>query len=64
MEVEVVAEDGSVKIYSVKITRLSAKVAELSNLALEGDLALDRQFSTKILEYNSEGNIDALRSQH
>lgn len=54
VEVEVVAEDGTVKIYCVKITRLSAKVAELSNLALEGDLPLDREFSSRILEYNSE----------
>ncbi|XP_075906984.1 uncharacterized protein LOC142904639 isoform X2 [Nelusetta ayraudi] len=53
VEVEVVAEDGTVKIYCVKITRLSAKVAELSNLALEGDLPLDREFSSRILEYNT-----------
>lgn len=54
VEIEVVAEDGTVKIYCVKITRLSAKVAELSNLALEGDIPLDRAFSSKIYEYNSE----------
>lgn len=54
VEIEVVAEDGTVKIYCVKITRLSAKVAELSNLALEGDVPLDRAFSSKIYEYNSE----------
>lgn len=57
VEVEVVAEDGTVKIYCVKITRLSAKVAELSNLSLEGDHLLDREFSTRILEYNSERHI-------
>lgn len=57
VEVEVVAEDGTVKIYCIKITRLSAKVTELSNLSLEGDHLLDREFSSRILEYNSERHI-------
>lgn len=57
VEIEVVAEDGTVKIYCVKITRLSAKVAELCNLSLEGDHLLDREFSFRILEYNSERHI-------
>lgn len=65
VEVEVVAEDGTVKIYCVKITRLSAKVAELSNLSLEGDYLLDREFSSRIVEYNSEThgipNMDSVK---
>lgn len=54
VEVEVVAEDGTVKKYSVEITKLSAKIAELSNLTVDGDLPLNPAFSTKIYEYNSE----------
>ncbi|XP_078128958.1 uncharacterized protein LOC144532203 [Sander vitreus] len=53
VEVEVVAEDGTIKKYCVEITRLSAKIAELSNLALEGDIPLQPAFCTKIYEYNS-----------
>ncbi|XP_034753536.1 uncharacterized protein LOC117960084 isoform X2 [Etheostoma cragini] len=53
VEVEVVAEDGTVKKYCVEITRLSAKIAELSNLVLEGDIPLQPEFCTKIYEYNS-----------
>lgn len=49
-----VAEDGTVKRYCVEITRLSAKIAELSHLALEGDIPLYPVFSTKVYEYNSE----------
>ncbi|XP_044069520.1 uncharacterized protein LOC122884139 [Siniperca chuatsi] len=53
VEIEVVAEDGTIKKYCVEITRLSAKIAELSNLALEGDIPLHPAFCTKIYEYNS-----------
>ncbi|XP_059214856.1 uncharacterized protein LOC131993127 [Centropristis striata] len=53
VEIEVVAEDGTLKKYCVEITRLSAKVAELSDLALEGDILLHPAFCTKIYEYNS-----------
>lgn len=49
-----VAEDGTIKKYCVEIIRLSAKVAELSNLALEGDIPLNPAFCTKVYEYNSE----------
>ncbi|KAL3971792.1 target of EGR1 protein 1 [Sarotherodon galilaeus] len=51
--IEVVAEDGTIKKYSVEITKLSAKIAELSNLALEGDISLHPAFCTKVFEYNS-----------
>nr|XP_046256934.1 uncharacterized protein LOC124065539 [Scatophagus argus] len=53
VEIEVVAEDGTIKKYCVEITRLSAKVAELSNLALDGDIPLHPEFCTNIYEYNS-----------
>ncbi|KAG7228472.1 hypothetical protein INR49_007645 [Caranx melampygus] len=53
VEVEVVAEDGTVKKYSVEITKLSAKIAELSNLTVDGDIPLNTAFCTKIYEYNS-----------
>lgn len=49
-----VAEDGTLKKYCVDITRLSAKIAELSNLVLEGDVPFHPAFSSKIYEYNSE----------
>lgn len=54
VEVEVVAEDGTIKKYCVEITRLSAKVAELSNLELEGDIQLYPAFCSKIFEYSCE----------
>ncbi|XP_042076827.1 uncharacterized protein LOC102301712 isoform X2 [Haplochromis burtoni] len=51
--IEVVAEDGTIKKYSVEITKLSAKIAELSNLALEGDISLHPAFCTNVFEYNN-----------
>ncbi len=62
VEIEVVAEDGTIKKYCVDITRLSAKVAELSNLALEGDIPLHPAFCTKIYEYNSEYGLHMAQS--
>ncbi|XP_049456959.1 uncharacterized protein LOC125903839 [Epinephelus fuscoguttatus] len=53
VEIEVVAEDGTLKKYCVDITRLSAKIAELSNLVLEGDVPFHPAFSSKIYEYNT-----------
>ncbi|CAK6960772.1 uncharacterized protein LOC121911394 [Scomber scombrus] len=53
VEIEVVAEDGTIKKYCVEITKLSAKIAELSHLALEGDFPLHPAFCTKIYEYSS-----------
>ncbi|KAI3363416.1 hypothetical protein L3Q82_012034 [Scortum barcoo] len=53
VEVEVVAEDGTVKKYCVEICRLSAKLAELSSLALEGDIPLHPAFCAKTYEYSS-----------
>ena len=52
VDIEVVAEDGTIKKYSVEITKLSAKIAELSNLALDGDIPLYPPFTTKVCEYN------------
>ena len=49
-----VAEDGTIKKYCVEITRLSAKIAELSNLDLEGDIQLYPAFCSKIYEYSCE----------
>lgn len=54
VEIEVVAEDGTTKKYSVEITKLSAKIAELSNLSVDGDVPLYPAFCTKTYEYNSE----------
>ncbi|KAM7408369.1 hypothetical protein PAMA_002199 [Pampus argenteus] len=53
VEIEVISEDGTIKKYCVEITKLSAKIAELSNLVLEGDFPLHPAFCTKIYEYNS-----------
>ncbi|XP_018517057.1 uncharacterized protein LOC108873376 [Lates calcarifer] len=53
VEIEVVAEDGTIKRYSVGITKLSAKIAELSSLIVEGDIPLRPTFSSKVYEYNS-----------
>ncbi|XP_047458118.1 uncharacterized protein LOC125018349 [Mugil cephalus] len=53
VEIEVVAEDGTTKNYSVEISKLSAKIAELSDLALEGDIPLYPAFCNKVYEYNS-----------
>lgn len=54
IEIEVVAEDGTMKKYCVEINRLSAKIAELSDLSLEGDILLHPAFCTKMHEYNGE----------
>ncbi|KAK5882745.1 hypothetical protein CesoFtcFv8_021298 [Champsocephalus esox] len=53
VDIEVIAEDGTVKKYCVEITKLSAKVAALSDLALDGDIPRNPAFCTKIYEYNS-----------
>ncbi|XP_074532235.1 uncharacterized protein LOC141795303 [Halichoeres trimaculatus] len=53
VEIEVVAEDGTIKKYCVEITRLSAKIAELSDLALEGDIVLHPAFCSTIRDYIS-----------
>ncbi|XP_034537402.1 uncharacterized protein LOC117811311 [Notolabrus celidotus] len=54
VEIEVVAEDGTMKTYGVEIDRLSAKIAKLSSLALEGDIILQPAFCTSICEYNCD----------
>ncbi|XP_034040608.1 uncharacterized protein LOC117523257 [Thalassophryne amazonica] len=54
IEIEVVAEDGTLKTYSVDITKLSAKSAQLANLTLEGDIPLQPVFSPQIYEYTSD----------
>ncbi|KAG7511739.1 hypothetical protein JOB18_008490 [Solea senegalensis] len=53
VEIEVVAEDGTIKKYCVEITKLSARIAELSNLSVEGDIPVHPAFSSKVYEYNS-----------
>ncbi|MED6283972.1 hypothetical protein CHARACLAT_014531 [Characodon lateralis] len=53
VEIEVVAEDGTVKKYSVEITKLSGKISELTDLSLEGDIPLYPAFTTKVHEYSS-----------
>ncbi|CAG6016504.1 unnamed protein product [Menidia menidia] len=52
VEIEVVAEDGTVKKYTVDISKLSAKIAELSDLGLEGDIPLYPPFTAKAFEYS------------
>lgn len=61
--IEVVAEDGTIKKYSVEITKLSAKIAELSNLALEGDISLHPAFCSNVFEYNSEYSLSVLNKK-
>ncbi|KAF7667864.1 hypothetical protein LDENG_00040650 [Lucifuga dentata] len=51
VEIEVIAEDGTTKKYSVEITKLSAKAAELSGLDMEGDFQLYPSFSTENHQY-------------
>ncbi|KAK2824562.1 hypothetical protein Q5P01_021737 [Channa striata] len=53
VEIEVVAEDGSMKTYRMDITRLSAKIAQLSHLTVEGNLPLHPAFCAGVYEYNS-----------
>ncbi|XP_060896225.1 uncharacterized protein LOC132975581 isoform X1 [Labrus mixtus] len=53
VQIEVVAEDGTTKKYCVEINRLSAKIADLSHMTLEGDIILHPAFCRKIYEYNS-----------
>ncbi|XP_035461915.2 uncharacterized protein LOC118283730 [Scophthalmus maximus] len=52
VQVEVVAEDGTVKKYRVDVTKLSAKVAVLSDLTVDGDIPLHPAFCAKHFEYN------------
>ncbi|XP_068184369.1 uncharacterized protein [Antennarius striatus] len=52
VEIEVVAEDGTTKTYCVEVSRLSAKIAELSSLAVEGNIPLNPEFCTRIYEYS------------
>ena len=54
------AEDGSVKKYRVEITKLSARIAELSNLALDADFPLHPAFSASVYEYNSEYTVTSI----
>ncbi|XP_035028378.2 uncharacterized protein LOC118118927 [Hippoglossus stenolepis] len=53
VEVEVVAEDGSLKKYRVDVTKLSAQVAQLSALTVDGDVQLHPAFSSNVYEYKS-----------
>ncbi|XP_055083162.1 uncharacterized protein LOC129456835 [Periophthalmus magnuspinnatus] len=53
VEIEVAAEDGTIKKYYVEITKLPASIAELSELALEGEFPLYPEFNPKTFEYNS-----------
>ncbi|XP_026211008.1 uncharacterized protein LOC113158903 isoform X2 [Anabas testudineus] len=53
VEVEVVAEDGTIKKYRVEISKLSAKLAELSHLTVGENIALHPAFCSKVYEYNS-----------
>lgn len=64
VEIEVVAEDGTIKKYRVEITKLSGKITELSDLALEGDIPLQPVFSTKVYEYSSEYRLCVLSVIH
>ncbi|CAL9687854.1 unnamed protein product [Knipowitschia caucasica] len=66
VEIEVVAEDGTIKNYCVEITKLSAKIAELSELALEGEFPLYPNFTPRTFEYNSTVpcHINSLKLLH
>ncbi|XP_024916774.1 uncharacterized protein LOC112487862 [Cynoglossus semilaevis] len=52
VEIEVVAENGTTKKYNVEITKLSAKIAELSDLTVGGNLLLQPAFSSRVYEYH------------
>ena len=54
IKIEVTAEDGTTKIYWVRVNRLSAKDATLSELKVSAG-KLEPEFSPDCLEYN--GNI-------
>lgn len=54
VEIEVVAENGTTKKYNVEITKLSAKIAELSDLTVGGNLLLLPAFSSRVYEYHCE----------
>ena len=53
VDIEVVAEDGTSKKYSIEVSKLSARTAVLSELSIEGDVQLHPAFSANIYEYSS-----------
>lgn len=54
INIEVVAEDGTAKTYCVEVTKLSASVAELCGLEIDGGVQIQPEFSPNVYEYSSE----------
>ncbi|XP_051775197.1 uncharacterized protein LOC127525920 [Erpetoichthys calabaricus] len=52
INIEVTAEDGTTKMYSIEVTKLSAKNAVLDGLNLAGDFQLIPLFESNIHEYS------------
>ncbi|XP_015218375.2 uncharacterized protein [Lepisosteus oculatus] len=65
VDIEVIAEDGTAKIYTVEVTKLSASAAELSGLEFPEGLQLQPAFATTIFEYSCTVpfNLNALTVQ-
>ncbi|XP_064173898.1 uncharacterized protein LOC135245060 isoform X2 [Anguilla rostrata] len=53
INIEVVAEDGTAKTYCVEVTKLSASVAELCGLEIDGGVQIQPEFSPNVYEYSS-----------
>lgn len=54
VEIEVVSEDGTTKMYSIAVTKLSASAAQLSDLTVQGGHSLQPDFSPTTYDYSCE----------
>lgn len=54
VEIEVVSEDGSSKVYSIAVSKLSSRAAQLSDLTIEGGHDLHPDFSPATYDYSCE----------
>ncbi|XP_022540766.2 uncharacterized protein LOC103036570 [Astyanax mexicanus] len=60
IDVEVIAEDGTAKTYSIQLTKLSASAARLTELTVEGH-QLQPGFTPDLYEYCCSVSFDCLR---
>ncbi|XP_051772833.1 uncharacterized protein LOC127524863 isoform X1 [Ctenopharyngodon idella] len=58
VEIEVVSEDGTTKMYSIAVTKLSASAAQLSDLTVQGGHSLQPDFSPTTYDYSCPVHFD------